>query len=509
LITFLTACGVPAAEWRSWIEAVNQVRRAARGRVITDHDPLLLGVHPAIHAVSEGMADVGSLNVLTPYVVREHDYKLRLQLRDGCGHQIMVLVGGSSVGKTRACIEAVRDALPGWPVVHPATAEELLTLLDDGVEAGTVLWLNETQRYLQPPHGRDLAIALQRVLSSPTRSTADRVVILGSMWLDPYWHTFTRQPQHREPDTHAEVRDLLMRPGVRITVAEDFSTATDDQRAELTRIAIQDPRLAMAVAAGGQQLRVTQTLAGGPLLIGHYTDLVGTAAHAVLTAAMDAHRIGCESPLPAALLAQAAPGYLTAEQRAAGPRWLTAALKTAAQQIHGVHALIPIRTDETIDEADSYVLHDFLAQHANNHRRREPIPASLWDAVVRCVGEPHDLFRIARNAEVRNFVNYAVPVYRRWADAGDRYAAIILALLLRTPPDADDGRAVRRQSEPLVTRLLQVQTTVLIDQDGPDAVLWMIEKIGQIAGVVRVPRAQDDVGDSDLGRRLAKLLVFR
>ncbi|MBV9013752.1 MAG: hypothetical protein JO272_17230 [Pseudonocardiales bacterium] len=343
LLTFLAVCGVPAEQRRSWMEAVSRARRGARGRDISDHDPLLLGVHPAIHAVSGGADEGEDLNVLTPYVVRDHDQKLRARLRGGCGHLMVVLVGGSSVGKTRACVEAVRDVLPRWPVVHPATAKELLTLLDDGLAAGTVLWLNETQRYLQPPHGRDVAIALRRVLSNPARTAEDRVVIVGSMWLDPHWHTFTRQPQPDEPDTYAEVRDLLTRPGMRIRVADDFSTATDDQRTELHRLASQDPRLAAAVAASGEQLKITQTLAGGPLLIDHYKDLAGTPAHAVLTAAMDAHRIGYESPSPAALLEQAVPGYLTSEQRAtgAGPGWLTTALKAAAQHIHGVRALTP------------------------------------------------------------------------------------------------------------------------------------------------------------------------
>lgn len=116
------------------------------------------------------------------------------------------------------------------------------------------------------------------------------------MWLNPHWQMFTRRPQSGESDTYPEVRDLLTLPQVRISVAEDFSTATEDQRAELGRLAAQDPRLGTAMAVGGKQLRITQTVAGGPLLLGHHTDLTGTPSHAVLTAAMDARRIGCEYP---------------------------------------------------------------------------------------------------------------------------------------------------------------------------------------------------------------------
>lgn len=96
LVTFLAVCGIPAEEWHSWIEAVSRARKSARGRIATDHDPLQLGVHPAIHAASEGTDDGEDLNVLTPYVVRDHDLKLGAWLRGGCGHQLVVLVGGAA-----------------------------------------------------------------------------------------------------------------------------------------------------------------------------------------------------------------------------------------------------------------------------------------------------------------------------------------------------------------------------------------------------------------------------
>ncbi|MBV9011215.1 MAG: hypothetical protein JO272_04060 [Pseudonocardiales bacterium] len=530
LFTFLAVCGVPPEQWRSWWEAVGRARRGGRGRAISDHDPLLLGVHPAIHAGSSGADDGEELTVLTPYVVRDHDQKLRARLRDGCGHLMVVLVGGSSAGKTRACVEAVREVLARWPVVHPATAEELLTLLDDGTVTGTVLWLNETQRYLQPPHGRDVAIALRRVLSTPARTAEDRVVIVGSMWLDPYWHTFTRPPQPGEPDTYAEVRDLLIRPGMRIRVADDFSTATDEQRAELDRLASQDPRLAMAVTAGGEQLRITQTLAGGPLLLDHYRDLAGTPAHAVLTAAMDAHRIGYESPSPATFLEQAVPGYLTPEQRAtgAGPGWLTTALKAAAQHIHGVRALTPIRIDETIDEADSYVLHDFLAQHAIHDRRREPLPASLWDAATRRVEELADLRRIGYNATIRRLVNYTVSIHRILADAGDWGAAGLLAELLaergaeaaviellRARADAGDSEAAESLAGLLAERGDEAAVTELrarADAGDWNAAWWLAELLaerGDRDGAVMELRARADAGDSVAAWWLAELLAER
>lgn len=36
--------------------------------------------------------------------------------------------------------------LPGWPVLHPLTAEKLREMLDGGVAPASVVWLNEAQR---------------------------------------------------------------------------------------------------------------------------------------------------------------------------------------------------------------------------------------------------------------------------------------------------------------------------------------------------------------------------
>lgn len=525
LVTFLAVCDVPANQWPAWDEAVVRARRSEPVQVIAGHDPLLLGVHPAIQVTADGTDEGRKLDVLTPYVTRDHDHQLREVLRTGQANQMVVLVGGSSVGKTRACVEAVREVLPGWAVVHPDTAEELLAVLEHDVVAGTVLWLNETQRYLQPPHGNDVAIALRRLLVNPAETPADRVVVLGSMWLDPYWWTFTRQPQDGEPDIHAHVRELLTLPGLRIRVAEDFSTATDSQRAEIERLAVHDPRLATALAGGGELLRITQTLAGGPLLLRHYTDLGGSPAHAVLTAAMDARRIGYEAPLSAALLEQAASGYLTPEQRATTAGWLRAALTVAAEEIHGVRALIPVRTGETIGEADGYLLHDFLVQHALSDRRREPIPASLWEAVTRCIAEPDDLRRVADNAHVRGLVAYSLPIYRTLTDAGDQDAAESLAALLVEQGDEAARAELQARADTGDLSAAECLAEWLVDQgdeaglaelraraDAGDrhATTWLADllvKQGDRAGAMQMLRPLADGGARDAAERLAKLLV--
>jgi hypothetical protein len=63
---------------------------------------------------------------------------------------------------------------------------------------------------------------------------------------------------------------------------------------------------------------LTQTLAAAPQLVAWWEDArtANPYAWAVLTAALDAIRLGARAPLTAAFLHEAAPGYCTSRQRA-------------------------------------------------------------------------------------------------------------------------------------------------------------------------------------------------
>ncbi len=92
----------------------------------------------------------------------------------------VLLVGGSSVGKTRCAVEAVKALLPDWWLVHPAGPAEV-TALAQAPPPRTVVWLDELQRYLDGEHG--LTGATVRGLLTATH----QAVIIGTLW--PDWHT--------------------------------------------------------------------------------------------------------------------------------------------------------------------------------------------------------------------------------------------------------------------------------------------------------------------------------
>ncbi|MGW3917465.1 hypothetical protein ACWEBX_39240, partial [Streptomyces sp. NPDC005070] len=87
------------------------------GRPVAEWDPHDLEVHPA----GTGLASLE--RVLPRYVPRAHDRLLADAVREATGgrSRMLVLVGSSSTGKTRACWEAVQPlAQDGWRRRHRA-----------------------------------------------------------------------------------------------------------------------------------------------------------------------------------------------------------------------------------------------------------------------------------------------------------------------------------------------------------------------------------------------------
>ena len=210
--------------------------------------------------------------------------------------------------------------VPDWPLLRPFNADELVELLQEGwFRPGTVLWLNETQRYLYAASGARAASLLRTALAA-TRGA----VAVGALWPRPYLEELTAVGN--SPDVHAAARALLDGPRTyRITVP---ACLTAQQQREFAKLAAADERLGAALAASGPDGDVIQHLTGGPELLHAYTrgGLFTPVEHALITAALDARRLGHQRPIPAALLAAAADGYLSPRQRPGHADWATSAL---------------------------------------------------------------------------------------------------------------------------------------------------------------------------------------
>jgi hypothetical protein len=329
---------------------------------------------------------------------------------------VAVLVGGSSTGKTRACWEALnvlRGQVPGWRLWHPIDPARPEAALRDLSRIGprTVVWLNEAQFYLGDGLGERVAAGLRELLRDPDRAP---VLVLATLW-PKYWDEVTAHPADSD-DPHAQARELLA--GQDIPVPAAFTPAG-------LRLAGRagDPRLD-AAAAGAEDGKVTQFLAGAPELLARYRN-APPPARAVMHAAMDARRLGMRPAIPHAFLAAAAPGYLTGQEwDEAAEDWLEQALAYTAAPRKGARGpvtRIRPRPDAVASPGPGagpeYRLADYLDQHGRRTRSELIPPPAFWAAASSA--RPGDLAALARAAEDRGLLRDAARLYKQAAADGD------------------------------------------------------------------------------------------
>jgi hypothetical protein len=387
-----------------------------------------LGVHEAISM--PGVPD----EVLPEYVSRdadaaEHGVRAKVAAAARRGGFVL-LVGGSSVGKTRCAAEAVRAVLPEWWLVHPDGPAEVAALAAAPPQQ-TVVWLDELQRYLDGEHGLTGGV-IRALLGGP-----GTVVIIGTLWPERY-AAYAAVPVPAGVDPRTREREVVDLAAV-IRISPEFSPAEQDRaRAAAAR----DRRLKVALEAAGYGL--TQTLAAAPQLVARWEDAraADPYAWAVLTAALDAARLGALAPLSAEFLRAAAPGYCTPRQRAEAPgNWFDQALAYATARLHGVAAaLAPAGTG--MGQIAGYTVADYLLQHASRERHYARMPASTWDALLGHIRNPADAVQFAASATGRLLYRYAIPLYRYAVDAGHQYAAVQLADLLADTGELDEARKI-------------------------------------------------------------------
>jgi len=405
------------------------------GRPIEEWDPHDLEVHPAAdlsgstHGHRRGPSRTA---VLPEYVRRPHDGALAdvVAAAELGTSGMVVLTGSSSTGKTRACWEALQSlAGTGWRLWHPfdPTHTEAALAGLARVKPRTVIWLNEAQHYVGDESGKGerVASALHALLADPARGP---VLVLGTLWPDRAT-VYTSRPAPGGSDRHARTRELLA--GRLIPVPEQFDELALEQAARLA--AAGDPYLADTLPRA-KNGRVTQDLAGAPELLQRY-DTASPPAQALLSAAMDARRLGASLHLPWSFLVEAAQDYLTDEQFGAlDDGWEDQARDELGRPVHG--DLSPLRRVRPRSTHRSfppgyvtvsglagplYRLADYLEQHGRDKRRLLCPPESFWQAALRHF-DSVALRELARAAGRRERLRWEHRLYLRAADTGDARA---------------------------------------------------------------------------------------
>ncbi|MCW8102235.1 ATP-binding protein [Streptomyces tauricus] len=393
-----TSAAVEAAQSRSVLE---RIQPGLPLQEVTD--PFHLEVKRAIEAPR------ASQSPLPAYVPREHDQALATvvdQAADG-ENGLVVLVGESSTGKTRALWEALnrlRTRDEPWRLWHPIDRQRPTTPLTEltHLPPYTVVWLNEAQLYLDSRSGEQIASGLRTRLRDAQRAP---VLVLATLWTE-HWNTLTTRPPGAA-DVHSQARELLN--GRRITVPSTFAGA---DLAALAGARGDDPRLGEA-ADHARDGHVIQYLAGGPVLLDRYRDAPPTT-RALIDTAMDARRLGAGPHIPSAWLAHAAPGYLTeSEWEHRSDDWFEQALAYVTTRHNGISAILtPVKTSSPRNQRATgrmsttsssgaghrpqagqdplYRLADYLDQYGRHHRAEQIPPVDFWTAAA-AYAHPTDL----------------------------------------------------------------------------------------------------------------------
>ncbi|MFJ8028854.1 hypothetical protein [Streptomyces sp. NPDC096311] len=421
-----------------WEEARNSAAKtkpSSLGQKISERvNPFDLDIH---RSIDSGASKLG-LPSLPIYIQRPHDNELKdivAAAAEGSS-RIAVLVGESSTGKTRACWESIQRLPNDWSLWHPInpTPPEALTRgLENGIPPKTVLWLNETQLYLDTPaseSGERVAAGLRELLRD---SDSSPVLILGTVWPD-HWDELTRSPHRRSNDRHPQARSLLSDHS--ISVPSSFSaSALKFLKARMGS----DPRLADSYAqAEGGQARVTQFLAGAPAQMERYRN-APDAFKAIVDAAIDLRRLGKSPMLPSQLLCDMAALTMERDVFSGLPDdWFQEGIAYALAQCKGASGpLARVRPlpDVPLPTEPTYRLSDYIEQVGRTARATLSPPPSFAVIILRHIKNAEELKSIASSLHDRGRNFYAAQLYLRASELGDYESAHNLARILEFAGD--------------------------------------------------------------------------
>ncbi|WP_371591673.1 tetratricopeptide repeat protein [Streptomyces virginiae] len=483
------------------------------GRPIGDWAPHELEVHPAEPGSTTADSDVFAARSLPGYVPRDHDRVLDEAVRHVTAgrSRMVVLVGTSSTGKTRACWEAVQPlADRGWRLWHPFDPTRAEAALEDLHHVGprTVVWLNEAQHYLgNPAVGERIAAAVHRLLVSPERGP---VLVLGTLWPE-YAARYTALPTPDAADPHSRTRELLAGPRL-LTVPDAFDAPALAAAAVLAEGG--DRLLADALTRARADGRITQDLAGAPELLNRYRH-ASPAAKAVLEAAMDARRLGVGLHLPQAFLTDAATDYLNqSDYDQLTDDWAERAYAELSEPVHGKQVPLrrtaprpprrpptPASTAETTPrgEGPQFRLADYLEQHGRTIRRHLCPPASLWHAAHTHLIHSDDLHNLAGAARTRHRLQWAHHLCHRAASYGNTDALYHLSLWQRPAGDPQGGLALIGQAADhgdvrAISYLVKLR---LMDREEAEVLLRQAADHGNIDALYHLAELRVTAGDPE------------
>ncbi|MFJ2729330.1 hypothetical protein [Streptomyces collinus] len=331
---------------------------------------------------------------LPPYIERDHDGQLRRHLRTVAdkGAGMVVVRGDSCTGKTRSAWEAVTACVPDWQLLYPKSAAGLRSCLQANVlTSPTAIWLDNAHYLFAEADGNRAAEDLLGLLEQPPAP----VIVLATMWPTVF------DAQGTNPKEKGRTRHIHSLLDLARTVHQPraFDTPALNRFEDQARGDGQWTQAAAQARANGE---LCQRLAAAPELLDRYRHADHTSGKAVVTAAVEARRLGVRGPLPLAFLEHAALGYLSPDQCRKLDRqtWFTDALAWARTPVKDVVSCLQgvLAPDGIGEAADMVDLSDIIEQQIAPERWGIKPPAALWQAAQSDLTDGSDLETLALQA---------------------------------------------------------------------------------------------------------------
>ncbi|WP_189785298.1 sel1 repeat family protein [Streptomyces capitiformicae] len=359
-------------------------------------------------------------DAVPPYIPRDIDADLRHRLGEAAeAGGLVLLVGDSTAGKTRAAHAAVRDVLPGHRVLDPGGVRDLLAVTGVVARAGVryLVWLDDLERYLAAD---GLSPALLAELARL------RVPVVATMRVRQY-ETFLA----RDHDDRTDTAGRILRMAHPVEVERVWSTA-EVRRAEQSA----DERIEDAVAHHGVH-GIAEYLAAGPALLQEWRHASRVGGHprggALVSAAVALARTGLGGPYAIELLAGLHDEFLAAAGGyALRPEPLADALAWATRVRHGATSLLVPASEM------AYMPFDYLVDHAD-----ASVSQQVWEASLAHAADDEERLIIGSRAEREGEYGRAEAAWRPLAEAGHPMAMSLLGSYLGSPIGDDPKEAER------------------------------------------------------------------
>ncbi|MER0240871.1 tetratricopeptide repeat protein [Streptomyces sp. HSW2009] len=361
---------------------------------------------------------------------------------------MVLVVGDSTAGKTRAAFEALRATLPGHRVLAPAVGVELPGVVEaiDGSGLECVVWLDDMEKYLGPGGLEPGLLAeLARL----------RVPVVGTMRARE-WVAFTRPAADRAARDGDHAGYLAADLGARVlNQVEPVELDRIWSEAELVRAReCDDVRIVDATTHHGPY-GIAEYLAAGPALLAEWRRAWRPGGHprgaALVAAAVDLARTGLPAPYATDILVGLHGHYLKAKGGARlRPEPADSALEWAAQIRYGATSLlIPAADphDTSVEGHDgspqvgAWEAFDYLVDHTS-----DPIPDAAWQAALAHAAATltRDGFNIGLRAYQHGAMRFAEVAWRAAIGAGDADAANNYGVMLSEAGRIEDAEFIYR-----------------------------------------------------------------